>query len=1527
MATDRPQSVHALVRLLKSSTDPPLAPGPSKIEIASLAWSDPSFRTADKGEVVGEWILTLLGQANKTRREKDANPAFDPIADSRYWTLLCAVLTTPPPAAVRPIKTWLFPLLNRFQVDTIVIELLTLQSPQVLALARVSLAVIWPLAEKKISIDALAECLTAVFNACTEWERVDDNLGWICSAVVATYKNALANAGNKKKLYSSFLNLRLSSWLCAICTSPSLVGPSSVKQLQDSIYAAGTDTLFSLDALKQPLDTLFNALSSRISSHLLVLPRLFTSFLGAIHRHRSALFVSATSVVGVKEEVRKKGMEFIERCWILIRGSSSLPEGFDLQKCESIIGILRIVEKERLFVRDMHTDVTKGEHGEELALSEARDTAVKVLETVEASSKDNQAAQIVLCIQLLDVLVQIEYDFIGSVLERVLSALINIPPSLSHLVTASSSRFLDRALEYHTKTRTVHTYALTLLDAVVASSVSSTYGTLISRSMASTFPLAYHLPAFARALRTTLTPTQTVPLATAALQAVESAWKAFKNAYKEEENSAKKRKVTEDTIEFGRESRLVPIQARVFSCTGRVSGIILSNLPANAYTKDEENSLDHLWGDVGKLGWDVIWETLREKTPKGHDTVQARDSKKRKHVVNTGPLSVLYPHVVTSAAFRFLYDVRARVAFRLGDCDCLGEAHVGTLLDAARDGASDPELVLEIIRTLLWHVWYTHNCESQKQMEIQAIFTMILDILATYPLSGSKWSGVSAALTRDNLGLAVLYVLTKRWIDVLDALASTESLEKFVSLLLAESPDFYDEDTRDNSDEIHVESDHVTITLRGVLLGLFRNAQFWELHNIRAVLLSSVLSLTAQLSPCCFPTAGVESTPRLIAIAHNDLTLACNVFSLLHNVPSEYFTRPVRTELVKRAMTGDVQICMELEGITKQKTKTKRKRKDKDGSDAEHRGISHTETDDSVPVEELKKWTCRLTFFRVFLQRMGQFLGPPSHSTSLGFVEHLLNPPSLPSPPKALTSVTLDLIQLHLVSLLRSQEPQAAASISSAISILTAAGPFSGSNSQETWAQLVVQSSVLRFIERTTGDFDSASLPDQVKRPLKTLLEALESALSRHARESVANHAKDPAQFLSSSQINAWSRMLSLKRWLGMNSQAAAVSFGLKLATSTIRRENSARLDSETCSGILGLLFEELWCMPDATHGVHFNVLVGFYAVNGGDRGSDIEHIMDVHVTQASKKMSVEDFSYLVDVVEEGIGGGGLRVGHRERLIHLGQVMLHGAPQGTFKIVQHFATRCFNLFAHSVEVYGGLSPLKLQCLEFIARHCSDRPAAIRSVDLSSIWSLLNKILSGSSEHDATTVFPMFQHIVTIIGALIRLRRDLVIHTLPHLGLVLRQLMMLIRKRRPQLGAKQSKMVTDTFPSWLSASQPLSTDEGRVLARLLTSLTAKTVPKTYTVASTESQKAESLAKPFAKHASYVLIAYVDAFNDPLCIINAEMRRELEPGLFALCEMVGEHSRDALMMSALDSGGKTILKSLWKEYEKQRYVGRG
>ncbi|KAF8845403.1 hypothetical protein BDN67DRAFT_961740 [Paxillus ammoniavirescens] len=1551
--TNSTHSVHALVRLLKSPTDPPSSPGPSKIDIARSAWSDSSFRAANKGEVIGDWVLTQLGHVGKARKDKDANSASHPIANPEYWTLLRDVLTTSPSAAARPIKAWLLPLLSRTPLNNIVTELLALRSPQVHAPARAALAVLWPLAEKKMGADALAECLGVTLGVCAEWEHADDDLAWICSAVLGSYKNALANAGNKKKLYISFLTTNLPTWLRAV-SSPDSSSCALPKGLQDTLYTAGTDTLFSLDALKQPLDNLFDALSSSPSSPLPVLSMLFASLLSAMHKYRSALFPAAASALSGREEVRKRGMEVIGRCWALVWGSVSVKKEREVEVWKFVVGLLEIVERERLFVANSVLGVGVGEDGEgERALVGAREKVIGILEAVGASVGDDRAEILALSIQVLDVLVRIEYDLVGGVLGRVLAVLVNIPPTLSYLTKDSTLTLLTHLLEYHIKTRTVHTYALAFLGAAASCSRShTTFSTSSFPSLTNSFAIVSHLPPLARALRAFLTPTQSTALGPAVLKGIEDAWAVYIVLRDKDgstvEREVKRRKLAADdgsmdvevgggVVTDGGEMEVALAQA--FSYTGRMAGTILSNLPATAYVEGGELGLGSLWTDAGKLGWSVVWRCLREESATGVEQDKAKEKdgkkKKRKRAGEAPPSSTLasiHNHsddTVASTALRFLYDVRARVSSPLGDCDQLGEADLEALMRVARNGGTKPELVLEIIRTLLWHIWHTHTHEPGRLTQVQSILTTTLAILTTQFSLDSHWSGVSASLTRDNLGLAVLYLLMDRWIDVVDALASTEDLEKLVSVLLSIPLDVTNHTAQDNCGEIHVQQNHAIIAPRSILLDALRNAQFWELHNIRAVFLSSILTLTAPLSSYTLPTSASASPSSVATPSPTDFARASDVYRLLLRVPPEYFTRPVRAELVKRAVGGNVGIYAMLKDVKEKQSQGKSKKSDK--SRSKTRRKSHVEDADDmvhdadILAEEQEGWTRRLAFLRIFLQRMGQSMNT---SDSAAFIEHLLSPPSvLSSPSEIMKNVTLDLIELHFIALLRSQDPEAASSASSAIATIIAIRPFSQPDSQETWTHALVQSSVLRLIGCLREDFILASLPGEVVRGLRMLHEALVSALLPHVNSFLERDPIAEDGFPSSRQINAWSHVLSFTQWLGIKAEPAAAHFGLKLASTMLRGGASDKLGVEVCSGVFALLFEELRCTLDLSHSTHLDLVVAFYLVNGGGRGSEMERALGTHVAQASK-LSIDDFSHLLDIVAEGIGGSGLQACQRERLIHLSMALLHDAPRGTLKVIQNFATRCLSLFSGQADMYGGSSQLKAQFLEFIAKHCSDRPTAIRSVDLGSIWSLLNKMLSGSSEHDKATSFPIFYHIVTIIGALLRLRRDLVVHTLPHLSLVLRQLMMITRSIRPQLGAKQSKIVTDTFPSWISSSQPLAADEGCALARLLTTLTAKTVPRTYThPPPTESQKAESLAKPFAKHAGYVLIAYIDALNDPLCVMTTEMRRELEPGLFALCEMVGEHSRDAVMMSALDSSGKTIMKALWKEYEKQRYVGKG
>ncbi|KAF8971581.1 Urb2/Npa2 family-domain-containing protein, partial [Flammula alnicola] len=319
---------------------------------------------------------------------------------------------------------------------------------------------------------------------------------------------------------------------------------------------------------------------------------------------------------------------------------------------------------------------------------------------------------------------------------------------------------------------------------------------------------------------------------------------------------------------------------------------------------------------------------------------------------------------------------------------------------------------------------------------------------------------------------------------------------------------------------------------------------------------------------------------------------------------------------------------------------------------------------------------------------------------------------------------------------------------------------------------------------------------------------------------------------------------------------------------------------------------------------------------------------LDLLLGKTCRKLPLEDYVHLLSLVSDSLSDlKRMPPSQLLHLVHLAALLLHEHPSHSLMHIQKFATSCINVFTeHCVFVDGPLK-LRLQVLEMVAQHCSDQQAALRSLDTAGIWLLLSKFLAPSQVHDEDTETTIFLKIIAILSSLIRLRRDLVAHALPHLGMILRQLLLCTRGCRPHLGAKQTVMVMNTQPRWISASQPLGAQEAKVLGRLLESLNTKTTVRFLGSSMPEMQKAESLAKPFSKHAAYVLKAYIEAMNDPLCILPLDVRKELQPGIFALCGMVSEYSRDSLMISALDAGGKATLKSLWKEYEKQRYVGRG
>ncbi|KAF8213299.1 Urb2/Npa2 family-domain-containing protein [Mycena galopus ATCC 62051] len=536
---------------------------------------------------------------------------------------------------------------------------------------------------------------------------------------------------------------------------------------------------------------------------------------------------------------------------------------------------------------------------------------------------------------------------------------------------------------------------------------------------------------------------------------------------------------------------------------------------------------------------------------------------------------------------------------------------------------------------------------------------------------------------------------------------------------------------------------------------------------------------------------------------------------------------------------------------------------------------------------------------RIFIYNVSLYIGSvdqPVLNLSR-YLNHLIHGNTSSQVPQNYTDVTLGLVGLHFAALLKSSEQGSA---EATVEVLHSCLPSDILNSASESRVLV------RLIETLTKGFSSQSFSEEVQGEISNLEQRL-------------------ALFASEELMNLWLHALLLRRWLKVTGDRLPL-MGLKLCSWAINASTSSvdELD-KNCATAFAILAEELHWTPDSGRLQQLGIILATYVSFAYLMGRNGQVRLDQLFSQTCNALSVSEFCHVLDLTRECMADSAHSAQRMPHLVHSAALLLSEHPTGTLKHTQNFLTSCLNMFTGRTEFTSGSLPLRLEVLRLLRQQCSDSPASLRTQDIGCIWSLLSKFLAKSKTHDETTSTDVSHEITTIIGALIRLRRDLVALTLPNLGMVLQQFISTIRRPRPQLGAKQTALVTDTLPRWVNSVCPVGPEEGKALARLLETLTTKTTPRSHS--STDAQRAESLARPFSKHAAYVIKAYIDSMNDPLCILPAELRKELRPGLFALCGMLNDHNRDAMMVSALDAGGKTIMKDLWTEYEKQKYVGKG
>ncbi|OJT14368.1 hypothetical protein TRAPUB_9083 [Trametes pubescens] len=557
----------------------------------------------------------------------------------------------------------------------------------------------------------------------------------------------------------------------------------------------------------------------------------------------------------------------------------------------------------------------------------------------------------------------------------------------------------------------------------------------------------------------------------------------------------------------------------------------------------------------------------------------------------------------------------------------------------------------------------------------------------------------------------------------------------------------------------------------------------------------------------------------------------------------------------------------------------------------------------------------QLLVIRDFLRRTIAFLGNLESVMTKEFLYYLVEHAPTDSQSNAaagedVISVTTKLVDMYQGVLTR------AAKRGNAAVVIDLVNRYAASYTIEE--SLVGGRPSLLLIDSIVREGNVADFPSEVVQAIRSLYTQMLVASKKHISLSSSGASDVPVDL---EMLDTWSHAQTLTRWLKEKEEEVPL-LGRPLSQRLLSWAGDKRHAMTLAPVVLSILLGEVQAAPSVERAERLQYVVVMFLSLVRTYGRDVT-FLESRVGSACRTFSVEDFGVLLELLYEGLPlGSGLSAHDIASLIRFSAIVLHDAPESTSKICQSFTTRCLNLFADD-ERFVSQPDLRREVVEFIVRQCNDRPASLRTADLSSLWSLLRTLLAGSSTHEQSTDTATFHGAINILSALVRLRRDLVLNTLPHLGFVLRQLVSCLRSLRPQLGGKQRRLVLDTLPRWLAPAHALGAPESRALARLLTTLTVKTMVRGHDAA----QKPEALVRPFSKHAAYVLTAYVDAVGDPLCFVPGPVRKELQPGLFALCDMLGEHNRDAMMVAALDASGKATMKTLWKEYEKQRYVGKG
>ena len=482
----------------------------------------------------------------------------------------------------------------------------------------------------------------------------------------------------------------------------------------------------------------------------------------------------------------------------------------------------------------------------------------------------------------------------------------------------------------------------------------------------------------------------------------------------------------------------------------------------------------------------------------------------------------------------------------------------------------------------------------------------------------------------------------------------------------------------------------------------------------------------------------------------------------------------------------------------------------------------------------------------------------------------------------------------------------------------------------------------LLWLEELTSGKASTSPSQMHQKKLKTLAKKLANRLQPvlQAMSGVGSSIK------SEGLIRAWLSVLRLHRVIGL--KPPSMSLSRNILPRILATTDFPMKEGDSSVPLLELIYEEKSRGYDETILATYTLLHSWMPSDGSEE--TMKRIMTEvsldHFAQAAMA-TCSAIQSLIDAMDDDAEDKML-IAH----LHTLQTLLSIGREGSGKVVRRICASLLDSLARITE-HGQLSTIlsALRCLESLV---TLRSRILNPDDLFIIYEILLSLLmprldfKGTSSSETRQEF--FDRIISILSSLVRQRADLVVEAVPELVGTLCGFMPLFLRPRPAFRSsnKGRARVFSRWPNWMveynstssaqtadpEQSSSLGAAQAAQLSRLIVTLTHARLEVTAT-----KPRPASISNSLVKHVPAVLVHYCRAVADPWGSISREIRKELEPGLASLMEIMtaggrvharGREGEGIGIPFGLGEAGeveKEVWADMWLRWAKTRYVGKG